>query len=133
MPRKKVVRRFEPRYGVSEDMLAVEAQYVGREVEDYRVLSVAELKKMLAERQSQWLKADGTLQVPFEALTEQDRLIARCLLVRDIYHLLELYATYLRSGVPNASGVIPAEAEPLAEEEKAEERSVPFSEWLFRS
>ena len=75
MPRKKLVRRFEPRYGVSEDMLAVESQYIGREVQDYRLLSVAELKKMLAERQSQWFKADGTLQVQLEVLPKQERLI----------------------------------------------------------
>ena len=30
MPRKKLIRRFEPRYGVSRAMLEVEAKYVGK-------------------------------------------------------------------------------------------------------
>ena len=133
MARKKLIRRCEPRYGVSEEILATEALYVAREVDDYRILSVAELNKKLAERQSLWLKADGSLQVQVEVLPERERQIVHCLLVRDIYHLLELYATYLRNAFPGASGTVSSEPEPRADEEKAEERSVPFSEWLFRS
>lgn len=92
MPRKKLIRRFEPRYGVSEEILAFEARYVAQEVEDYRTYAIKDLKDMLAERQSQWLRADGSLQVQCEVLPERERLIVQCLLVRDIYHLLELYA-----------------------------------------
>jgi hypothetical protein len=130
MPRKKLVRRFEPRYGVSEDMLAAEAQYLGREVEDYRVYALADLKKMLSDRQGQWLKADGTLQVQFEVLPERERLIVQCLLVRDVYHLLDLYQVYIRGAFPGAAGVIPAEPEERAKEEIGD-RPVPFSGWLF--
>lgn len=133
MGRKKTIRRFEPKYGVSEEILSFEAQYVGQEADDYRTYAVTDLKTMLAERQRQWLRADGTLQVQFEAMPERERLIVQCLLVRDIYHLLELYVTYLHSAFPGASGSIAAEPEPRVKEEKTEDRPVPFSEWLFVS
>lgn len=131
MPRKKLIRRFEPRYGVSEEILAFEARYVAQEVEDYRTYAIKDLKDMLAERRSKWLRADGTLQVQVKVLPEHDRLIVQCLLVRDIYHLLELYSTCLRTAFPRASGTVPAEPEPRVEEEKIKERPIPFSEWLF--
>ncbi len=50
MPRKNLARRFEPRYGVNQAMLEMEAQYVGRELEDYCLLSFNDLREKLAER-----------------------------------------------------------------------------------
>ena len=131
MTRKKLIRRFEPRYGVSAEILAFEARYVAQEVDDYRTYSITDLKGMLAERQRQWLRADGTLQVQFEVVPERERLIVQCLHVRDVFHLLELYRTYLGGAFPGASGIVPAEPEQRVKEERVEERVVPFSEWLF--
>jgi hypothetical protein len=95
------------------------------------VASISDLDHMLGERQRNWIRADGTLQVHFEALPARERLIVQCLLVRDIYHLLELYVTCLRATFPGASGSVAVERQPSVMEENVEERPVPFSEWLF--
>ena len=53
MPRKKLARRFEPRYGVSQTMLDAECRCVGRELEDYLLLSMNDLRTKLPELQKQ--------------------------------------------------------------------------------
>jgi hypothetical protein len=84
----------------------------------------------LSDRQAKWLAADGSLQVCLQALPTRDRIALRCLIVRDMYHLLELYVTYARSVTPAAA---PAASTCQRIEEKVtdEERPIPFSEWLF--
>jgi hypothetical protein len=46
MPRRSYVRRFEPRYGVSQAAVDVEAVALGREVEDYGVLARSDLHQV---------------------------------------------------------------------------------------
>ena len=52
MPRKKLIRRCEPRYGVSRKLLELESVYVGREQEDYLLLSANDLTARLNLLQS---------------------------------------------------------------------------------
>ncbi len=52
MPRKKLSRRFEPRYGVSAAMIEEEAAWLGREVQDHEVLAVADVEEKRSERQT---------------------------------------------------------------------------------
>src|SRR5206468_7854744 len=49
MPRKKLIRRFEPRYGVNQEMINTEAKYVARELDDHLLLSIDDLSKSLAQ------------------------------------------------------------------------------------
>ncbi len=48
MPRRKLVRRWEPQFGVSGQMLELEATYVAREKESYLLQSTTELRNRLA-------------------------------------------------------------------------------------
>ena len=135
MPRKKLVRHFEPRYGVSRSMLEVEGNYVMREHEDYLLLSTSDLRKRLETLRSQWRQADQVAERLVQDANERDSLAWQCLVTRDFYLMLELYCTCLRAarGPQQASTTVP---EKRVEKESAEksvpkERVLPFSEWLF--
>jgi hypothetical protein len=126
MPRKKLARRFDPIRGVNRPMLEVEAQYVAKEIEVYVRLSANELRKMIAERKAKRHTAEGRLVQWLGSLPEHARLALECLVIRDAYHLLELYILYVgtafqdRQPASDKIGVRPVGQEPLV-----------FSESLF--
>ena len=121
-------RRFEPRFGVSQSMLEHEARYVGREVEDYCLLSLNDLRKKLVDRRSAWKRANDELEEKLHHFNERELAAVQCLIVRDCHHLLELYLAYLKSRL--SSGAVPDRIAPmLTREEDAPQ--LPFSEWLF--
>jgi hypothetical protein len=129
MPRKKLIRRFEPRYGVSQQMLEMEAKYVGREMEDYLLLSANDLQEKLTRLRQEWTQADQVLGNVVGGLGEREKLAVQCLIVRDMYHLLELYCTHLRTSVGTPA---PASSPRRRTDTSApSERILPFSEWLF--
>ncbi len=125
MPRREKVRRFEPRYGVSQEAVEVEAQALGREVEDHELLSPAELDAMCVERYATSKHAWKHLHLLVESLSEQERRVLHSLFFRDMYHLLELYLTYIRVKHPQALAPRP----PTSAAAKTAPQS--FSEWLF--
>lgn len=135
MPRKKLVRHFEPRYGVSQQMLEVEGNYVMREHEDYLLLSTNDLRKRLEALRSQWRQADQVAERLLQGVNERDSLAWQCLVTRDFYLMLELYGTCLRTtrGQQPASTPVPAKRveEKSTEMTVPKERVLPFSEWLF--
>lgn len=98
MPPPKLARRFEPRYGVSQSVLEAESRYVARELEDYLLLSVNELRQKLRERQGLLATAGEDLQASLNPLPDRHRLALRCMLARDLVHVAALYQTFLRSG-----------------------------------
>jgi hypothetical protein len=133
MPRPKLARRFEPRYGVSQSMLEVESRYIARELEDYLLLSADELRQKLKERQDLLASAEEDLQGLLGPLPDRHRLALRCMLARDLLHIAALYQTFQRSGEREA----PAGASAPAPEELTEQDEprpvLPFSEWLFEA
>ena len=135
MPRKKLVRHFEPRYGVSQQMLEVEGNYVMREHEDYLLLSTNDLQKRLEILRNQWRDADDAAERLLYGLNDRESLAWQCLVTRDYFLMLELYGTCLRAA--HAQPIEQAAApDQRVEEKKAATSKVkvlPFSEWLFGS
>jgi hypothetical protein len=130
MPRKQMARRFEPRYGISEPMLEVEAGYVAREVEDYRVYSINDLREKLADWQVKLTTAESNLSFSIRRLSDQERLILRCMVARDIWHIAQLYQRYFQSDSPD--GVTGNSTEIIEEYRNDEPVPVlPFQETLF--
>jgi hypothetical protein len=125
MPRKKLLRRFEPRYGVSQAALDVEAKYLGREAEDYETLAPSDVETKLIERHANCKHSWEQLQLLIESVPERNQRILNALLFRDFYHILELYLTYLRSAHSQAAISTRSPAKHLAP------ASSSFSEWLF--
>jgi hypothetical protein len=134
MPRKKLIRHFEPRYGVSQPMLEIEGKYVQREHEDYLLLSTHDLRKRLETLRSQWRDADEAAERMLYGVNERESLAWQCLITRDYYLMLELYGTCLRHipAPPRNPDTAPdppeKEKKPV---EKPKEKMLPFSEWLF--
>lgn len=127
MPRPKLARRFEPRYGVSQAALDVESTYVIREMEDHRSLSPTDIDTKRITVHSNCKHSWEHLQLRLNAIPDQERRIIQSLLFRDFYHLLELYLTSIAK-------LHPATAKPFV----SSPRSKPvdpssFSEWLFDS
>jgi hypothetical protein len=137
MPRKKLIRRFEPRYTVSQDMVEAEAKYVAREFEDRMVRSTDELGQNLRTLRQVWAEADAVLEAAVAALPERERLALLGMIVRDVFHLTELYCTHLRatgasSASPPPPPKLPRPRSTIDERvETPPERRLPFSEWLF--
>jgi hypothetical protein len=105
MPRTKLTRRFDPRFGVSQNMLEAESRYVGRELENYLLCSINELKGMLAERQKRIADAEAELVQRLSRLPDRQRLALRCMLARDLLHIGLLYQSFLStSDVAEATG-----------------------------
>ena len=125
MPKRKFLRRFEPRYSVGASMVAEEAKALGREVEDYEVQSTAQLEKWLNERHALCRRCWEELQLLFGHLPERDRRIIHSLLFRDFYHILELYLCHVRTKHPELSVASPSP--PIPEKGPDSE----FNEWLF--
>ncbi len=126
MPRKNLARRFDPRGGVSEVMLDAETVYLGREIEDYLLLSFDDLREMLATRRKMLEEIQQELQPLIDGLAERTQLAVLCGLYRDFHHMAALYRTYLRSidGI-EANGDVPHVRQPAAP------APLPFREWLF--
>jgi hypothetical protein len=118
---KPRVRRFDPQGGVSRPMIEAEAKYVAREMDNYLLLSMNDLKQKLAERGGQWNQADESLHAMVSLMPERQRLALQCMLVRDMLFLLELYLEYVRTTQPEG----PPAPTP------AEVPRTPFGEWLF--
>jgi hypothetical protein len=115
------VRRFAPEGGVNRPMIEAEAKYVAREVDNYLLLSLNDLKQKLTERGAQWNQADESLHAMVSLLPERERLAIQCMLVRDMMFLLELYLEYVQTTQPGGPPpVTPADIP-----------RTPFSEWLF--
>jgi hypothetical protein len=136
MPKKKSIRRFEPRYGVNQTMIEIEGKYVTREFEDHLLLSADDLSERLKQLRERYHQSDATAEFFVHSLSERESLAIQCLLVRDFYHLLELYNHCLaimrpdRLEAPAPTPPLPAKRVELVEGEK---KMVPFSEWLFDS
>jgi hypothetical protein len=127
MPRRKLARRFEPRWGVTRPMLEVEARYVAKECEDYARRSTNELRDNLATIAETRHHAEIRLRQYLDALPERDRIALQYLIARDAYHLLELYVTYVRQSFPERMPVTAVEGS--VRDETAD--TGPFSEFLF--
>lgn len=98
MPRRKLARRFEPRYGVSQSTIDLEATYLAREMEDYLLLSLTDLEEKVASLRSSVSTMHDELGALTEALPERERLAMLTLMYRDFHHLGALYRTYLTAG-----------------------------------
>ena len=129
MSRKKLIRHFEPRYGVSREMVNVEATYVAREHQDYMTLATNDMRQKLHELRGKWAAADQTAETLVRCLPERDALAFQCLLVRDLFLVLELYGSCLHTAREELTPqpVIPTPTPRSASVDKA----LPFSEWLF--
>lgn len=121
------IRRFEPWCGVSRAAIEQEAIAVHREVGNYLLLSLADLREKLSERGTRWNHADEALHAAVTALPECERLAIQCLVVRDLHYVVELYLEWCRTHAPKAEAPAPLAPPPPAEGPRA----VPFSEWLF--
>jgi len=97
MPRRKFARRFDPRFGVSQSTIDVEATYVAKEIENYLLLSTADLEAKLAERRQLLSRVHDELEVFMAGLSERQRLTLLLIMYRDCHHMGVLYRTYLRS------------------------------------
>ena len=128
MPRPKLARRFQPRHGVSQAALDVEANYVAREFEDYQVLAASDVEAKRVERHANCEHSWKHLNLLLDGLSEGERRIIQCLIFRDFYHILELYLTYVRSGHSTRSSGSPS---PPPTARKRSETDDKFSEWLF--
>src|SRR5689334_2620578 len=95
MPRKKL-RRFDPRFGVSEQMLEAEGIYVGQEFRDHQSSSITQLKEWLTQRQTLIVTTGANLDHVLRSLPDRERLILRCMIARDFYHMAALYERFLR-------------------------------------
>lgn len=127
MPRKKnVVRRFKSPLPVSREMVEHEARYVAKEVDDYLLLSLNELRRLLEERRAALRLASDALELKLRVLPDHELAAVQAMLVRDTYHLAELYLAHVRTRV--ASGEVPTTVAP-----PRVEIQLPFSEWLFGS
>ncbi len=131
MPRPKLARRFEPRFGVSQAMLETESRYVGKELEDYLLLSLTELREKLKERQTNLEREEGILQESLCLLPDHHRLALRTMLSRDLIHIAMLYEEFLRS-LPEDQKVGRPRSVPEELTTQEEPRPVlTFSQWLF--
>jgi hypothetical protein len=131
MPRKKLLRRFEPRSGVSQAMLEVESGYVRQELEDYLLRSKDELRERLKELNERLATTGESLQAMLAKVADRERLALRCMMARDFLHIAALYESFL-GGAELPKPVVPAK--PVPEELTAEDEPmpvVPFREWLF--
>jgi hypothetical protein len=128
MPRRKLIRHFEARYGVSREMVNIEAKHVAREHESYMLQSSKDLAQQLQDVRTRWHEADQTVEALVHELPERDALAFQCLLARDLWLILELYGSCLRTKRDERGDepLVPATPpQPL------NVRITPFSEWLF--
>jgi tetrahydromethanopterin S-methyltransferase subunit B len=128
MPRRKLARRFEPRYGVSQSTLDVESGYLARELEDQLLLSTNELREKLSKLRDEINKLELELQSRLTRIPERERLALQSMLARDFWHMAMLYKTFLASSsVVEASGAV----SPVPLEVDRNRDGLPFKETLF--
>ncbi len=72
MPRKKL-RRFDPRFGVSEPMLEAEGIHVGQEFRDHLLMSITQLKEWLKDRQTLLTTTGDNLDLVLRSLPDRER------------------------------------------------------------
>ena len=107
MARKKLARRFEPRGGVSQPMLEAECRFISRELEDYLLLSITDLRQKLNERPKRIAELEPHLQRLLSALADRERLALRCIIARDVFHIISLFLTFVQSpDAPQTTGVV---------------------------
>lgn len=136
MPRKKLARRFEPRFGVSQIMLDIEAGWIAKELEDYLLASLSDLRGKLQERQNLLTICDETLSKKLSALPEREQLALRCMLARDFHHIGQLYETYFRSrqqsqATSSSCGIVHPVKINQSSAQPAIKSILPFKESLF--
>lgn len=127
MPKK--IRRFDPRFGVTTQMLEAEGIFVGQEFRDHLVWSVTQLREKLKERQTKIITSDANLRLMIDQLPDRERLAIRAMIARDFLHIVALYELFL-NGVETATGPTQDFPEELTEDEEPV-ATVPFAEWLF--
>src|SRR4051794_30267961 len=96
MPRKKLLRRFDPRGGVSMPMVEAECECVAREYLDYLIPACTELADMLRRVQKLCETSEEVLQQHLKALPNRERLALKCMLARDIFHIAATYEHFLQ-------------------------------------
>ena len=126
MPRRKLARRFEPRYGVSQSTIDVETTYVAREVEDWLLLSTGELEQKLAKNRKAVDELQQEVSLLLDGLPERHQLVVRNMLHRDVYHIAVLYRTFMRT-----DPVSQLMSTPSVPSEAVEPMPLPFREFLF--
>jgi hypothetical protein len=132
MARSKLARRFEPRGGVSQPMLDSEARFVARELDDYLLYSIADLRGKLSEIQRKIAAAEYEVQAKLSRLPDRERLALRCMLARDMYHIAMLYSTFVSTPeVAEATGTASPAPEEIDRATDAPRPALPFCEWLF--
>jgi hypothetical protein len=131
MPRRKRARRFDPRPGVSQQMLETECEYVGHEFNDYLVLSIYDLRERLKLVRDKIDAVEAVIQSRLVNLPDRERLAIRSMMARDFYHMAALYELFLATAaVTDSTGRSKLTLEELtADDEPAP--AVPFREWLF--
>lgn len=132
MPRKKLARRFLPRYGVGQSMLDAECKWVERELDDKLVHSANELRERLDELHRKVSSSEASLREALAKLPDRERLALKCMLARDVFHIAVLYETFVRSSplVQNVTGSITKASEEV--DPQGETRPVlVFQESLF--
>jgi hypothetical protein len=133
MPRRKLSRRFEPRFGLSQSMVDIEAKWVERELEDHLLASTNDLRKRLSEIHAKVATAEEGLKTTIDRLSDRERLALKCMLARDMFHIAALYQTFLRSSqqVKDATGAVHETPEEVDRQGEARPALV-FQESLFR-
>jgi hypothetical protein len=114
MPRQKLARRFEPRFGVSESMLETECKWLQRELEDRLLSSATDLRRDLSVLHGKVATSEQFLQATLQNLPDRQRLALKCMLARDVFHIAALYEKFLRSSPEIATAT--GESKPAAEE-----------------
>jgi hypothetical protein len=125
MPRKKLIRRFDPRFGVSIVAVEVEAKALAREIEGYALLALSDLEAKRVELHAKCKHCWEHLQLLVEGLPERDQCTLHAVLFRDFYHILELYLAHVREIHPQAATTTTGTKKQVAAP------AAPFSEWLF--
>jgi hypothetical protein len=125
MPRRKLLRRFEPRFGVGASLVAEEAKMLGREAEDCGACALGQVKDWLKERHAKCQRCWDELQLLLRHLPEPERQVIYSMLFRDFHHILELYLCHVRTKHPELSAPSP----PPVKAKKPGDNE--FSEWLF--
>ena len=125
MTRRIKVRRFEPRYGVSQAAVEAEAIAIGREVDDYKLLALSDLESKRSDRHAACTRAWQHLQLVLGGMCERERMVIHAVLFRDFYHILEAYIAHLRGTHSDVPTPAPDRMKTAG---AAPDR---FSEWLF--
>lgn len=133
MPHRKLARRFEPRYGVSQSIVEHEAKWLAREFEDVLIGSNNEIRERLDKIKQKLVTSDANVQLQIRSLPEREAVAIRCLLARDLYHLSALYEQFFRDYDGRTQTVSPAAVEQATTAAAQAPPSVPsaFKEWLF--